>query len=512
MNQTVVTVTDMFCGAGGSSQGAVRAGAEVRLAANHWELAIRTHNTNFPDTDHDCADINQVDPRRWPTTTMLWASPECTNHSVGKGVRRRTAQLDMFSQQIPDAEAERSRATMWDVPRFAEYHHYPVILVENVVDARKWILFDAWIHAMQLLDYEYRINYLNSMFFGVPQSRDRMYVAFWKKGLREPDLDFRPWAWCPKCERNVQAVQSWKRPGVPWGRYGKQYLYLCPTCATETVPYVTPSLVAIDWTDPGTRIGDRERSLQPRTMKRIRAGLEKYGNQYLVVDLAHAHADNPRARPVSVPLMTQTTAQTVGVVAPFVLDTAYDGDGRVRSITKPTMTQTARQTQALTIPPSAIVVLRNNMDASSVGEPLTTITAGGIHHGLLQMPFFLGYANGDGPPHPVTDPLLTIHTENGHGVVMPMPFISTYYGGSDVNRPVCEPMGTVSTVEKHALVQPTVDDCYFRMLKPSEIGIGSGFATDYVVLGNQREQVKQYGNAVNPPPAEWLFRQTIEVL
>jgi DNA (cytosine-5)-methyltransferase 1 len=60
--QTVVTVTDMFCGAGGSSQGAVAAGTEVRMAANHWDLAIRTHNTNFPDVDHDLA-ASQHDPR-----------------------------------------------------------------------------------------------------------------------------------------------------------------------------------------------------------------------------------------------------------------------------------------------------------------------------------------------------------------------------------------------------------------------------------------------------------------
>jgi hypothetical protein len=33
MTQTVVTVTDMFCGAGGSSQGAVAAGADQEIDA-----------------------------------------------------------------------------------------------------------------------------------------------------------------------------------------------------------------------------------------------------------------------------------------------------------------------------------------------------------------------------------------------------------------------------------------------------------------------------------------------
>lgn len=69
-----LTVTDQFCGAGGSSQGVRRlsertnGGIEVKLALNHWALAIETHNTNFPDTIHDCTDISAADPRRYPST------------------------------------------------------------------------------------------------------------------------------------------------------------------------------------------------------------------------------------------------------------------------------------------------------------------------------------------------------------------------------------------------------------------------------------------------------------
>src|SRR2546421_330032 len=42
-----ITATDMFCGAGGSTTGAVLAGADVRLAINHWNRAIETHNPNY---------------------------------------------------------------------------------------------------------------------------------------------------------------------------------------------------------------------------------------------------------------------------------------------------------------------------------------------------------------------------------------------------------------------------------------------------------------------------------
>ena len=40
---------------------------------------------------------------------------------------------------LPDEAANRSRATMWDVPRFAEFHQYQAIVIENVVDAYRWI-------------------------------------------------------------------------------------------------------------------------------------------------------------------------------------------------------------------------------------------------------------------------------------------------------------------------------------------------------------------------------------
>jgi site-specific DNA-cytosine methylase len=46
-----------------------------------------------------------------------------------------------------------------------------------------------WLKQLVNLGYRYRVLYLNSMFFGVPQSRDRLYIAFWDRRLPTPDLD-----------------------------------------------------------------------------------------------------------------------------------------------------------------------------------------------------------------------------------------------------------------------------------------------------------------------------------
>ena len=170
-----VTVTDLFCGAGGSSLGAETAGAELVMAANHWRTAIDVHQAHFPHAGHDCADISQADPRRYPRTDILLASPECTAHSQARGVSRRRQDPTLWD--APDPSAERSRATMWDVVRFAEQMHYAAMVVENVVEASKWVLFPAWLQALRDLGYRYWILSHNSMHHGVPQSRDRLYIV-----------------------------------------------------------------------------------------------------------------------------------------------------------------------------------------------------------------------------------------------------------------------------------------------------------------------------------------------
>jgi DNA (cytosine-5)-methyltransferase 1 len=304
------TVDDLFCGAGGSSLGAEHAGVRLRLGLDHWDRAIETHATNFQHADHDCADVSALTTsqiRRYITgSDLLLASPECVNHSLAKGARRRKPQAASLFDDGPagDAEQDRSRATMWDVVRFAEQallkgRPYKAIVVENVVDAFKWgadddgALFSAWLCALRALGYEHEIVWLNSMFCPpspapVPQSRDRMYVVCWRKGIRAPNLRVEPGAWCPHCERIVAGRQTWKKPGPRvWGRYGAQYFYSCPGCHRPALPGVFPAATIIDRSLPATRIGERERPLAENTRQRIRRGLERLPSEPFAIRLTH---------------------------------------------------------------------------------------------------------------------------------------------------------------------------------------------------------------------------------
>lgn len=76
-------------------------------------------------------------------------------------------------------------------------------------------------------------------------------------------------------------------------------------------------------------------------------------------------------------------------------------------------------------------------------------------------------------------------------------------------------MHTLTGHDPHGLAEGpaiAVEDCYFRMLEPHEIGRGMAFPDAYVVVGNKRERVRQYGKAVTPPVPHWIVGRIVESL
>jgi DNA (cytosine-5)-methyltransferase 1 len=335
-------VVDLFCGAGGSSLGAELAGARLALGLNHWQRAVETHATNFQHADHDCEDISSLTTaqiRRYlahARADILIGGPECTNHSIAKGGRRVKPRAASLFDDGPagDNEQDKSRATMWDMVRFAEQallagKPFKAIVVENVVDAFRWGanddggLFNAWLNALDSLGYRHEIVWLNSMFAPpapdpAPQSRDRMYVVFWRKGIRTPNLRVEPPAWCLHCQKVVLGQQTWKKPGQrPWGRYGAQYTYNCPDCFKTALPGAFPAASIIDHSLPAERIGDRAKPLAVNTRERIRRGLERLGREPFAVRLLQGG----QAKPTTLPLVTLTARHDMGMVLPVAGNT-----------------------------------------------------------------------------------------------------------------------------------------------------------------------------------------------
>ncbi|WP_135452592.1 DNA cytosine methyltransferase [Mycobacterium sp. DL99] len=515
-----LTLIDMFCGAGGSSTGALEVpGVKLVAAANHWDLAIDTHAANHPDAEHICADISQYEPRLFPHSDLGWFSPSCTKHSIAQGKKRLDKQPDLFGETLPDAAAERSRATMWDVVRFTEYHQYEAVIVENVVEVTDWPPYLAWLSAMDSLGYAHQVVMLNSMHAqmlgpGAPQSRDRFYCVFWRKGNRAPDLHrlTRPHAVCPECGP-VRAMQSWKKPGNTIGKYRSQYVYVCPhvKCRNQVVePHARPAAEIIDWGLQGTRIGDRTRPLADKTMARIRAGIDRYwvpliveaaGNTYDSADPKHpAHGragGYMRAWPIDDPLRTVHTTGGKALVVPV-----EGRDGKVARLTdEPLRTATARNETGLAF----IAELRGGgSTARAVTDPLATVTASGNHHGLVTSYY------GTGGTVPASEALPTVTTVERHGLITPS-------GGTWRERATstAEPIPARTTRETDGIATGftnNLDDVRFRMLEPREYSRAMDFPDGYRMLGNRREQVRLAGNAVTPPAARDLVGVVAESL
>lgn len=477
-----LTMTDLFCGAGGSSTGAVLApGVEVRLAANHWDLAIETHNANHPDTDHLQADISQVDPRYIVGTDILWASPECTNHSKAKGRRRVITQPDLFGETLPDAAAERSRATMWDVVRFAEAHSYRAIIVENVVEVADWSSpmgvkggqFRSWLTTLTNMGYSHRIVSLNSMHaqaFGMPapQSRDRVYIVLWRTGERAPDLEQmqRPHAFCAHCGEIVRAMQSWKKADAVTGKYRSQYLYRCPktNCKAILEPAWLPAASIIDWSNPGTRIGDREKPLADKTMARIRAGIERYwmpiltetANPYDASDPRHPRHGDPdayyRSWPLTAPTQVMHTRESKGLAYLPVMVPVEGRDGKQPFSAADVMrAQTTRSETGVAF----LTQFRDRVrDIDPDREPLPTVVADGANHGLVSMDPLMVPAGGTWNKDAVSSayPARARTTREAEALLFP-PFIAEMRGGGSSARDARDALAAVTAGGiNHALV------------------------------------------------------------
>lgn len=551
----MITVTDIFAGAGGSSSGASSVpGVHVALAANHWQLAVDVHQANHQSTNHACVDLHLEDPRNFPKTDLLWASPECTKWSIAnskaKELSREMGGDPTLFDDVPvelessdEDEITRSRLLMFDVLRFIEHHRYRAVVVENVVDIAtqsKYVrVWEAWRRGLRKLGYAFRVVSMNSMHaqaFGLPspQSRDRLYVVAWPEREKAPDIDSiqRPKAWCPTCAKVIESRQAWKN-GRTVGRYRAQYVFVCSTCSTIVEPAWLPASHAIDWTIQGQRIGDREKPLSAKTMARIREGLRRYGHQFVIEAAGNQYDSHDprhpqhgqrgaysRVWPTSEPLRTLHTSMTKGLV----LDSLH-GQPIITTTDDPLRTQTTAYTRSLLVPvegrdgkqaspdhlPMRTQTTRNELGILTTlrgvnapkltSEAMDTIAASGNHHGLL-----VPYYSASETAKPTSEPVGTLTTVDRYALLMRN---NTPRGNAgQMVTPTTEPMRTLTANGTQSLLEPAAsidpEDCTFRMLEPHEIAAGMSFPLDYRWQGTKRERVRLAGNAVTPPAARDL--------
>lgn len=569
-----LVAVDLFSGFGGLTQGIREAGFTTIMAANHNSYKVEVHEANHSYAEHWIA--NLVDPeaadyhsaRDLPEADLLVAGVSCVNHSQANTQKAYEQGLSLFDLVDPEFESrvtrsERDRATANCVLHYAQKNHPRMILVECTTELTSWgpalpgrpkvgdgSSYRWWLKQFGVLGYKHQVLYLNAQFFGVPQSRDRLFIVFWDRSIPDPDLEHRPETWCGNCDQTVEAVWSW-RTGIPATgsvRYGRQYDYRCPRCRKEVVPPMTPSLVALDLTNLGTRIGDRPLKefkdpnsgetvrlpLAPATLARAERCRQKF-SQFPAL-LMPAKANHGTERHPFQPLATQTSQQETALLSAGAVFAAHRHNGDGKNITQPMDTVTSTHelavmlavnnyqgvprsaaeplpTQAgsetLSLLAAGVVPFRQNTIPAAHGEPMPTVTSDQIP-GLLTA---AGVIKNNGAiheakyrAHPVSDPLGTVvSTTVTQGLLF-----SGWHETSSKER-VAE--------WSQSLADVPLEDCHFRMLGPHEVGRGCGFDTtfpghegEFIVWGSARNQVDGYGNAVPPAMGTWIGQRMRAVL
>lgn len=157
-------VADLFCGAGGFSEGAEMADCAVVWCANHSREAVDTHARNHPDAIHVVQDLHLANWELMPSFDGLLASPCCQGHTPARGKAHNNPRHDA------------SRSTAWCVVAAAEFHRPAFFLVENVPEFLDWTLYPAWKGAMEALGYSLAPHIVDAADHGVPQNRQRLFI------------------------------------------------------------------------------------------------------------------------------------------------------------------------------------------------------------------------------------------------------------------------------------------------------------------------------------------------
>lgn len=330
-------IADLFCGAGGTSTGAIEAlealGYRPELTAvNHWPRAIETHTANHPGARHLCACLDSLNPQEvFPDRklNLLWASPSCVMFSTAR----------VASVPLDDG----IRASPWCVVRWADSLRPDLFMVENVPAFRNWgpldakgrpikkrkgETFRAWKVALESLGYKVDHRVFCAADFGDPTTRERVFIQG-QRGNRKITWPTQTHAEDPGLFSNLK----------PW----------------------VPASSFIDMDIPMRSIFGRKKPLSPNTLRRIAEGLEKFGGATII-----AMEHGGRALPVSKPLPTVTTAKGGAFGLAYLLP--QGGGGSLRPITKPAPTVAAAGAIRL------IVEYYGNGRAHSIDRPLPTVT------------------------------------------------------------------------------------------------------------------------------------------
>lgn len=506
-------VIDLFCGAGGLSEGVEEAHlngnrcAKVVCCVNHDKNAILSHDANIPDALHFIEDIRTLElspintiveriRELYPDSMiMLHASLECTNFSKAKGGQPRDAD---------------SRTLAEHLFRYIDVIDPDYIQIENVEEFMSWGDMDEngkpvsmdkgksytrWVRNVKKYGYNFDFRILNAADYGAYTSRKRFFGIFAKKGL---PITF------PEATHSKEGATSLFGSLEKW----------------------RPVRECLDFDDEGDSIFGRKKPLVEATLERIYAGLIKFvagGKDAFLVKYNSVNKRTGKHIPPSIdePCPTVATQNRLGLAKVTFLSkqfsgnpmsknvsvdapagtitckdhhafiSAYYGNGHNHSVDDASPTLTTKDRLSLVQTERFIDMQYSNGKASSVEDPANTVTTIPKFNLVSVKRHYLLNPQYKSAGGSVDKPCFTLIARMDK---MPPYLIATESG--DVDVIVYDTDSPMTAKIKEFMALYGIIDIKMRMLKVPELKKIMGFPEDYVLIGTQADQKKFIGNAV----------------
>ena len=177
---------DLFAGIGGIRLGFEEAfGTDIETVfASEWDrYALRTYKANFRTPREIAGDITAIPEKDIPPFDICLAGFPCQAFSLAG-----------FRKGFKDNFKGLCRGTLFmDVARICEYHSPKVIFCENVKGLHfhdHGRTFKIITETFKELGYTVHWKLLNSKNFGVPQNRERVYIAAFRNDIDSSGFEF----------------------------------------------------------------------------------------------------------------------------------------------------------------------------------------------------------------------------------------------------------------------------------------------------------------------------------
>jgi DNA (cytosine-5)-methyltransferase 1 len=182
---------DLFCGAGGFSKGFELAGFTCVGAIDNVPTTVETHQLNHPESVSICDDIRNISPEEFhkrigfKKVDVIIGGPPCPTFStIGH------AKIQSINKERNSDITEDPRNTLFlEYLKYVDYFRPEIFIIENVPNFMTKYKGRVFNTALEIIDtigdgiYEVHkpVQVLNSVYYGVPQTRKRMFLVAHKK-------------------------------------------------------------------------------------------------------------------------------------------------------------------------------------------------------------------------------------------------------------------------------------------------------------------------------------------